>query len=503
MTKQTLKILHLEDLATDAELVERALRNGGIQFELLLACSRKEFIKALATFPMDIILSDHSLPTIDSFEAIKLTRQSRIKAPLILVTGAISEEYAVEIMKQGAYDYVLKDHLERLPKAVINAIEKFTIEDERRTYFDIMIASEARFRQIVETAQEGIWIIDENNRTLYANKKMGEILEYSPQEMMGKESAYFMDEEGKQNAIKRMDEAEEGITENIELRYVAKNGKHVWTNVSGSPVYNEDGTCKGTLRMVTNITERKLVQDALKESEANLAVKNKEFEQKNEELEQFAYVASHDLQEPLRTMSSLVKLIRRKCGAKREANLEKYLTYLEESSERMKDLISDLLDYSQIGTERILGQVDCNILLAETLTDLDKAIKESGITIRAGQLPVIEGRWRELKQLFQNLVSNAIKFRKKDTPGELVILAEKAGNHWKFSFQDNGIGIAEEFWERIFVIFQRLHNRTEYEGSGIGLAHCKKIVELHNGEISIKSQPGEGTIFYFTIQETG
>jgi light-regulated signal transduction histidine kinase (bacteriophytochrome) len=165
----------------------------------------------------------------------------------------------------------------------------------------------------------------------------------------------------------------------------------------------------------------------------------------------------------------------------------------------MKVLIKDLLDYSRIGRKLELIEVDCNKMLKEVLADLGTAINETNAEINAEHLPVVNGYPTEIKQLFQNLVINAIKFRQKGIAPKINITAVKSGGGWQFAFEDNGIGIEEKHKERIFIIFQRLHNRNEYEGSGIGLAHCKKIVELHGGKIWIGSTPGNGSIFYFTI----
>src|ERR1035437_439215 len=226
---------------------------------------------------------------------------------------------------------------------------------------------------------------------------------------------------------------------------------------------------------------------------------NIELERKNKELEQFAYVASHDMQEPLRTTSSFVELLQKQYKGKLDEKADKYLSFIAQSSDRMKVLIKDLLDYSRIGREKELKEVDCNIMLNEVLADLGTAINETGAEIKREQLPVVNGYPTEIKQLFQNLIINAIKFREKTIPPQINISVQKISGYWQFAFKDNGIGIAKENNERIFIIFQRLHTRNEYSGSGIGLSHSKKIVELHKGKIWMESELGKGTTFYFTL----
>ena len=226
---------------------------------------------------------------------------------------------------------------------------------------------------------------------------------------------------------------------------------------------------------------------------------NDELKIKNKELVQFAYVASHDLQEPLRTIAGFVDLLHKQYQGKIDEKADKYLAFITDATTRMRTLIKDLLDFSRIGTKVELKKVDCNIIVGNMLTDIMAAIQEAKADIQYTPLPVIIGYPTEIKLLFQNLVINAIKFRKKDVNPQIKISAQKKEGYWEFAVSDNCIGIDMQHSERIFDIFQRLHTRSEYEGSGIGLSHCKKIVELHHGKIWMKSTPGEGTIFYFTL----
>ena len=252
-------------------------------------------------------------------------------------------------------------------------------------------------------------------------------------------------------------------------------------------------------------SELEKLQMQIREANTNLEKKveqrTAELESKNKELEQFAYVASHDLQEPLRTTSSFVELLRKQYYEKIDVNANRYIDYILQASDRMKTLIKDLLDYSRIGREKLMEQADCNMLLQEVLADLDKVIKENSATITADPLPVVKVLPTEIKLVFQNLISNSIKFRRQGVQPEIHIEAHKKNGFWQFSFSDNGIGIEPQHQEKIFIIFQRLHNRSEYEGSGIGLAHSKKVVEIHGGRLWVDSQPGKGSTFHFTIAD--
>ena len=214
-------------------------------------------------------------------------------------------------------------------------------------------------------------------------------------------------------------------------------------------------------------------------------------------------MASHDLQEPLRTTSSFVELLRKQYHGKLDENADRYIDYVIQASDRMKTLIKDLLDYSRIGREKQFEPVDCNTAFDEVMADLAKVIKENKAIITAGKLPVVNAFPTELKLLFQNLISNSIKFQKPGIAPQIDISTTKENSHWHFKFRDNGIGIEKQYQQRIFIIFQRLHNRSVYEGSGIGLAHCKKIVELHGGTIWVESESGKGSTFHFTIADNG
>lgn len=222
-------------------------------------------------------------------------------------------------------------------------------------------------------------------------------------------------------------------------------------------------------------------------------------ERTNTELEQFAYVASHDLQEPLRTVSSFVELLDKQYKGQLDENADRYLRYINASTSRMQNLIKGLLDLSRIGRNNELTTVDCNAVIGDIIADMDSLIKEHKAQINYTNLPSVTAYETYLRQLFQNLISNGIKFSKPSIAPEIHISAIQQNGKWEFSVQDNGIGIDPKHHDRIFAIFQRLHNKDEYEGTGIGLAHCKKIAELHGGDIRMESTPDKGSTFYFTI----
>ncbi len=239
---------------------------------------------------------------------------------------------------------------------------------------------------------------------------------------------------------------------------------------------------------------------------AKILAQAEELSQKNEDLEQFAYIASHDLQEPLNTISSFIGLIRSDYSAQFDDLGNQSLEFIEEASERMAKLINVLLEYSRIGKTRSFTEVDCNKLVQDLEKDIYALIKRKNATITYSNLPTLMGSEIELRLLFQNLITNALKFCAEDTSPTLHIEVSETASlenpnekMWQFSFKDNGIGIRKDHQERIFSIFQRLHTTDQYKGTGIGLAHCKKIVGIHKGNIWVTSKINEGSTFYFTI----
>lgn len=241
-----------------------------------------------------------------------------------------------------------------------------------------------------------------------------------------------------------------------------------------------------------------LAQSQLLEEETR---RREELARSNAELQQFAYVASHDLQEPLRMITSYLQLLERRYKNKLDASADEFINYTVEGAIRMKMLIDDLLRYSRVGTHgKPFKPIDCAAMVERAIANLQMAINETGATITYPDLPTVMGDATQLTQLFQNLLSNAIKFRSA-APPTIHIAAERQTDQWLFSVQDNGIGIEPQYTERIFIIFQRLHLRTEYPGTGIGLAICQKIVERHSGRIWVESEPEQGATFYFTIPD--
>jgi light-regulated signal transduction histidine kinase (bacteriophytochrome) len=407
----------VEDNPLDSELVQRELRRAGFDFTAVVVQTRADFIREVQDHCPQIVLADYNLPQWRGMEALAVLEHENVDVPLILVTGALGEVTAVECLKKGATDYVLKGALARLPVAVHRALRE---------------------------------------RTLRLQRKM---------------------------------------------------------------------------------------------AEHELAQKVEELARSNKELEQFAYVASHDLQEPLRMVASYTQLLGERYQGKLDDTADKYIGYAVEGAKRMQTLIQDLLAFSRAGRNRPApSDVDCNLVMKDVLQNLASSIDESGAVIACDDLPVVAADRMQLTQLLQNLIGNAIKFRKDNTPlisvkverpkvesakiepvktepaknGSAkteatrveatkleatkpdttkleVVNTLPANGFWQFSVSDEGIGISPEHLGSIFSVFHRLHTRAEYPGNGIGLAISKKIVEQYGGTIWVESSPGQGSTFKFTL----
>lgn len=270
------------------------------------------------------------------------------------------------------------------------------------------------------------------------------------------------------------------------------DGKQAWLETNKVPLFDPAGNVIGILGTYTDITERVQATEKLKAHAADL-------EFKNDALEQFAYIAAHDLQEPLKTMTGLASYFQKHFEDKLDEDASDIIQYMLGASERMQLLISGLLDYAQIGRNISMTEVNAYDVVQEVLLDLGHEIEESGAVIEVGPLPTIYASHIELKSVFQNLLANAIKFRKPNEAPRVQVFCKLEDSQWHFSIQDNGIGIDAAFQEKVFLIYQRLTKRSEYEGTGIGLTHCKKIIELLGGKIWFESAPETGTIFRFTI----
>jgi PAS domain S-box-containing protein len=425
-------------------------------------------------------------------EALEMLKRERPGVPLILVTGALGEMTAVECFKNGIADYVLKGSLTRLPMAVRRALEERRLREEQAR-------AQHLFERAVESAPSGFIMTDEEGRIVLVNSETERLFGYRREELLGQTIEMllpnrFRGEHPAHRGAFRAAPVKRSMGHGRDLYGLRKDGTEFPVEVGLNPV--ETAREMQVLVAVVDITERKAAEKKQEEY-------TRELQRSNAELEQFAYVASHDLQEPLRMVASYAELLADRYKGKLDERADMYIGYAVDGAKRMQTLIRDLLAYARVSSQaRPLLPTDSSIALADVMKQLRGAIERSKAEVVCGALPVVNADETQLKQVLQNLIANAIKFHRAGPP-HVEIRAESMGEMWNFAVADDGIGIDKAGSGRIFEMFQRLHTREEYEGSGIGLAISKRIVERHGGRIWFDSVPGQGTTFHFTIPKNG
>ncbi len=399
----------------------------------------------------------------------------------------------------------------RLPKlATVNARLAREIADRKQ--------NEARLRSAITGAVTAMLMVNEEGRIVLANDEAGRIFGYRTEELIGQSIDRLVPERFRQNhpALRAgflRDPQSRRMGAGRELYGLRKDQTEIAVEVGLSPVEMEDGTY--VLSTIIDISQRKQLEEAqlqlqqllAKAAQARadrLSQTNSELAQANTQLKQFASVASHDLQEPLRKMASFCELLAQKYHGQLDADADRYIGYVVDGANRMRALINDLLQLSRIGSaETKLELTDLNAAVDAAIDNLAVGIRESNTVVTRDALPAISAHAEQMTQLFQNLIGNAIKFHRPGVPPVVHVGAESDGTDWLLSVRDNGIGIEPEYRDKIFAIFRRLHTQTEYPGTGIGLAICAKIAERHAGRISVESELGSGSVFTVRIPQQG
>ena len=463
------------------------------QFYTLLGYDNKEIPPSFSTFSKFM----HPDDTERTFAAVDAHLTDR--DPFI-------EEYRVKT-KSGEYKWFLASgqalwNEEGVPTRMIGTIididDQKTAEEHLVKKAAQLEASQIRFKLAIAGSSAGIWDwMDVNGEEEWWSPQFYNLLGYKPDEieasLVNFGTALHPDDQERTFALLD-NHFKEQVPFVLEYRLKTKLGKYRWFLGTGQAIWDENGNPTRMIGSIADINERKVAQQQI-ELQSGLLKK------KNVELEQLTYIASHDLQEPIKSMMGLIDLFLDQHGAKLSEEEMEYFKMMKGSNLRAQELIIDLMDYSQIGTEKKFQTINLNELVKAVSEDLNAHITKTETVLVVYQLPTISGDQTGIRLLFQNMVSNAIKFRNPDVSPIIKIEAflNENGSLWQFSITDNGIGMESKNLEKVFVIFKRLHERDSYPGTGIGLAHCKKVVELHDGEIWAESEIGKGSVFHFTL----
>ncbi|MGD0731588.1 MAG: PAS domain S-box protein [Terracidiphilus sp.] len=379
---------------------------------------------------------------------------------------------------------------------VTAAIRDITVRKDAEKHLAQM---EGRYRGLLEAAPDAMVVVNQSGDIALVNAQAENQFGYHRDELLGQQVKNIIPEGFAERLIAdALRSAEDALGQQIgagiELSGRRKDGTEFPIEIMLSPLQSPEGTL--VTAAIRNITARKA-------AEKHLAKKLEELFQSNQDLEQFAAIASHDLQEPLRMVASYTQLIARRYKGKLDSDADEFIAFAVDGATRMQQLIQDLLAYSRVASRGAeLLEVSSESALKQAIRNLGGAIKASGAVVSNDSLPRVLADESQLVQLFQNLVGNAIKYQKSEAPLVHVSAVRNGNQKWIFSVKDNGLGIEPQFFERIFGMFQRLHKREEFSGTGIGLAICKKIVERHGGTISVESQLGHGSTFHFALNAT-
>jgi PAS domain S-box-containing protein len=519
------KILLVDD--TPDNLVSLGAALDALNQELVFAQSGRQALRHLLEDDFAAILLDVKMPDMDGFETAELIRcrpRSR-HTPILFLTGFKNEEHLFRGYDLGAVDYLFKPIVPEVLRSKVAVFVELTrrsdqlaqqarlLEDQALT----LQKAEHRFRRLLETAPDAMIICDDRGVIVLVNTRTELVFGYSKEILVGQHIRRLVPD-WTYNAPWSVEDDSVADQHPISIELTAKHrdGHIIPVEISASPLEIDERLL--ITSAIRDISERKRAEQARAAIEEEVRVLNthlnelnvhleervlertEQLQRSNDELAQFAYVASHDLQEPLRTISIYTQLLGKRYGHVFDGDAQIFMDYITDGAQRMEHLIQDLLRFSQIDSAETkqFRRTNCTSSLNEAIANLKVPIDENSATINHESLPDVTGDPAQITRLFQNLLINAIKYRDPNVAPVIHVYARVEDSHWIFSVKDNGIGIEPQYAENIFGIFKRLHGR-ENPGTGIGLAVCKKIVTRHGGRIWVESELGQGATFHFTL----
>lgn len=501
------KIMVVDDVPANLDLLRSALRERGYDVrcfpngQLALVAVRRE--------KPDLILLDMRMPGMSGLDVcahIKGDANLR-DIPVIFISALSEVQGKVHAFEVGGADYITKPfHMEEVFARVETHLELSWIERDleervRERTLDLEQAnlalrdSEERFRATFEQAAVGLAHVTPDGRWLRVNKRFCEILERSPEALMALplDDVIHPEDRERNHRQRRGLLAGELSSYAVEKRYLSGTGAVVWTNSTLSLVRDAQGGPDYCILAILDITEKKKTDTELQKTLDQLT-------RANAELERFAFVASHELLQPVVAVEGFSRILAQQYQGKIDAALDEYTTLIAEGATRMREMISDLRSFLTVdAANRRFKETDCTALVDAVLRDLSEVITDCGASVVVESLPKVMVDSSQMFTVFKHLIGNALKFRRSDRPSEIGIQAERANQEWLFSVRDNGIGIPPQDATRVFDVFLRLHSYHDHPGAGIGLSLCKRIIERHGGQIWVATSPAEGTTIHFTL----
>jgi PAS domain S-box-containing protein len=491
MSSKLLRLLLVEDSENDTLLILAELKSYGYEIDYQRVYTGEAMRQALNKHDWDIIIADYKIPRFGALEALKILHEVDVDIPFIVVSGTIGERTAVEMMRAGAHDYLMKDNLTRLLPAIEREMKDARNRAERRHAQELS----SRLGRIVENSPNEIYVFNSETLHLVQINKGG--LRNSGYSREETQTMVFFDFAPDLNPCKLSEltadlytEQQDSIT--CELNMQRKDGSVYPAEAILS--YSRAENPPVLLVIMQDISQRKA-------AEAELRASAQRLERSNKELQSFAHIASHDLQEPLRKVQLFSNRIESKYAFLLDETGKEYIQRMQNAVQRMQTMISDLLKYARLSADdaQPMERVDLNIVLREVLSNLELQIEQVNGSVQLENLPTIPAYPVQMLQLFQNLLSNGLKYHHPQKAPLVKVYCNHQFSRLEIIIEDNGIGIPAEHSEHIFGFFHRLHSRDEYEGNGIGLAICRKIMDNHAGTIRVESQENQGSRFILSF----
>jgi PAS domain S-box-containing protein len=509
---EILNVLCLEDSLMDAELIRELLANSGYQLNMDCAAAEKEFVSLLHGHEYDIILADFKLPGFDGFKALQLSLEICPGVPFICVSGTVGEETAIELLKKGAVDYILKDRLIRLPSAIQRALDEVKEKNVRLKAEVVLRENERKLREAQKMAHLGFWDWDIKTGNVVWSDEVFKIFCLDPEEFTPQIDSILAlspwpeDHQRDKELINRAIETHTpGSYEQRFLRPDQSIG-HYYSTFQGN--YDEKGDLISIVGTVLDITERKQAEEEIKKLNESLEQRVYErtiqLEDANKELEAFSYSISHDLRAPLRSIHSFTKILLEEYENKLDDEGKRLCGIIASDAIRMSGLIDDLLNFSRISRSNLNPSLlDMKSMAELTFAEIANENEKARTNLKIGKLHKVSGDAHLIRLVWNNLISNAIKYSSYKETSEITIFSQTSPDEITYCIKDNGVGFDMTYINRLFGVFQRLHSGKEFEGNGVGLAIVQRIVQRHGGRVWAEGEVGIGANFYFCLPVTG